>query len=412
MLTGTIPVRGAKNHALKVFPAALLCKDALTVTNVPDIEDIAREVELLEDLGFSVVNTRTREYIIHPPKKIVKKELYSLVAERFRASIAFVGPLLARTGEVAFPFPGGCVLGKRPIDFFLDGWCKMGARVRETKKGLTITAPKEGLQGIDYTFRFVSVGATEGLMMTAILARGRTILRNASIEPEVTALTEFLISCGARIEGAGTSTLSIEGRAGTLLSGGKTEIIPDRIETGSFAILAGLIGRSVTITDCNPAHVSVLIAHLRAAGVSITEKKNSLTISRAKKIMPVDVRTREYPGFATDHQAPFTVFLTQATGVSMVHETVFDGRLFYTNDVNRMGAHIIQCDLHRAIVFGPTLLHGRVMESPDLRAGIAFVIAALIAKGESRIGNLYHIDRGYEALDERLRAIGADIRRV
>jgi UDP-N-acetylglucosamine 1-carboxyvinyltransferase len=409
LLSGSIPVYGAKNHALKIFPASVLCKKPVFLENVPRIEDVLRTSELLESLGFGVERKGRRAYCVTPPSGALSTTLQRDIAECIRASILFVGPLLARMGSAQFPFPGGCVIGRRPVDLFLDGWKAMGATIRETAGMFTVRAG--ALRGVDYTFRVVSHTATESLLMTAVLASGRTTLRNAAMEPEVCALAEFLNSCGARISGAGTPTIVIEGTSGRLLNGGNCTIIPDRLETGSFAILAALCGKRMRITGCVPRHIDTLLAHLRSAGVGIQEGKNWLQISRPAKLVSVPVRTREYPGFATDHQAPFTVLLTQAEGQALVFETVFEGRLSYIEELNRMGACITQCDLHRALVFGPRQLRGRSMESPDLRAGVAFVIAALIARGESRIGNVYQIDRGHELLDERLRALGADITR-
>ncbi|OGZ45029.1 MAG: UDP-N-acetylglucosamine 1-carboxyvinyltransferase [Candidatus Ryanbacteria bacterium RIFCSPHIGHO2_02_FULL_45_13b] len=408
-LSGEISVGGAKNHAIKMLPAALLCKESVLLTHMPVIEDVARLRDLLSSVGYETIDTKPGSVRVIPSVRSLGTDLPRSIAERIRTSILFVGPLLAREGRVCFPHPGGCVIGRRPIDVFLDGWRTMGAVIRENTAGFDIRARE--LRGIDYTFRLVSHTGTEGLMMTAVLAKGRTILRNAALEPEVVALANFLNARGARIQGAGTPLISIEGTGGTLLKGGTCQIMPDRLEAGSFAILAALLGKDVKITHCDPSHMEVLLAHLRSAGADITQGKDWLSVTRAAKIQPVNVRTHEYPGFATDYQAPFTVLLTQAHGQSMVFETIFEGRLSYMEDLNRMGAHITQCDLHRAIVHGPAKLRSRDFESPDLRAGMAFVIAALVARGVSRIGNIYQIDRGYEKLDERLRVLGADIKR-
>lgn len=408
MLEGTIAVRGSKNHATKVFPAALLFKETLTIDNMPVVEDVLRSAELLAHLG-GTMDTHKRQWRItgHAVRHAVLKED---LAERIRTSILFVGPLLARQKTAAFPHPGGCVIGKRPIDLFLDGWKAMGARIKQTPVGYALSASH--LYGIDYTFRVPSHTATEGLMMTAVLARGRTILRNAACEVEIEALADILTKGGARIKGAGTPTITIEGRAGNLLSRARGAIIPDRLEAGNLAILASLLGNPITITQCNPRHLDVLLAHLSHAGASITQGRTWIRVTRAPSLTPMNIKTKEYPGFVTDYQAPFTVLLTQAKGQSLVFETIFDGRLSYIEDLNRMGANIMLCDPHRAIVMGPTPLRGRVMESPDLRAGLAFLFAALIAKGESRIGNIYQIDRGHENIEERLRKLGADIIRI
>jgi len=409
-LKGEIHIRGNKNHALKVFPASLLFSSPVVIKNVPQIEDVFRSYDLLRGLGCDVKEVRGRSITITPPTQIEKRELHYDIAKRIRASILFVGPLLARAKKVRFPYPGGCVIGKRPIDLFLDGWRAMGASVRKFSDGLELTV--RALHGTDYTFRKVSHTGTEGLMLTAVLAQGRTTLRNAALEPEVVALANFLNAGGARIRGAGTPTIVIEGTRGQLLRGAGCTIMPDRGEAGSMLILGSLLGQDMYIKNCVPEHLAILLAHLRFAGVHIEEGKDWLRVRRPKRISPVDVKTREYPGFATDHQAPFTVFLTQARGQSFVFETLFDGRLQYVEDLNRMGANIVPCDQHRVLVSGPTPLRGREMESLDLRAGLAFVIAALVARGTSYIENVYQIDRGYERIDERLRALGAHIKRI
>lgn len=407
-LKGSIATLGSKNHATKVFPAALLFKEAITIDHMPLVEDVARSAELLTHVG-GTVDARARQWKI-AGHSLTHSVLAKDIAERIRTSILFVGPILARKKKVTFPHPGGCVIGKRPIDLFLDGWKAMGAHIKQTREGYTLSAPI--LRGIDYTFRLPSHTATEGLMMTAVLARGRTILRNAACEIEIKALADMLIKGGARIKGAGTPTLIIEGRGGNLLGRTRSTIIPDRLEAGNLAILAALLGDPVTITRCDPHHLEVLLAHLAFVGAFIEKGRSWIRVTRARRLKPINIKTKEYPGFVTDYQAPFTVLLTQAKGQSLVFETIFDGRLAYIEDLNRMGAAITLCDPHRAMVVGPTPLRGRAIESPDLRAGLAFLIAALIAKGTSRVGNVYQIDRGHEKIEERLRALGADIKRV
>ena len=408
-LTGSIEVRGAKNDALKAFAASPLFSGPITIKNVPRIEDIARTCELLRDLGISVRKESGRMFIVDP-HAFRGHMLTSHIAEQLRASIVLAGPLLARQGVAVFPYPGGCVIGKRPIDIFLDGWKAMGVRVREKGSHYELSASR--LHGADITFRTISVTATETLMMTAVLARGTTILRNVAMEPEIPHLASFLNASGAHIEGAGTSTIRIVGRRGKLLEGGGTFVtIHDRIEAGSFAILGALRGNHLKIKNCNPEHVGALLQMLKDAGAKIRVGTDWIEVSRPAHLKAIDIKTREYPGFVTDLQAPAMVLLTQARGTSLVFETIFDGRLNYIHDLNRMGAHIVMCDPHRALASGPTPLHGRELEGPDLRAGLAFIIAAAIAKGESVIGNAYQIDRGYEAIDRRLRSIGVDIRR-
>ena len=407
---GEIKVMGAKNSALKILPATLLFSNMVKIRNIPLIEDVFRMMDLLRDIGSEVNETGERALEINS-RRIIGKSLKKDIAERFRGSIVLAGPLLARVKNIFFPHPGGCVIGKRPIDIFLDGWNKMGAKVYESKVGYKISAPK--LRGIDFTFKNISVTATETLMMTAVLAHGKTVLRNAALEPEIPSLAEFLNVSGAKIKGAGSPTIEIIGTGGKLLKSRKIfEVIPDRIEAGDFLILGAVLGQSIKVKKCKPEHLSAVISVLESCGARIKLGQNWVKISRPKELLTSDMKTREYPGFVTDLQAPFTVLMTQAKGESMIFETVFDGRLGYVEDLNRMGAKITLLDSHRVLVHGPTPLAGRDIESPDLRAGLAFVIAALIAKGESVIKNIYQIDRGYEKIEERLQKLGADIKRV
>ncbi len=409
-LSGTIKVVGAKNSALKALASSILFSTPITIKNVPLIEDVFRLNELLTDLAVVVKKTGERSLRLDS-RNIIGHALRKDIAEKIRASIVLAGPLLARQKKVFFPYPGGCVIGKRPIDVFLAGWKSFGARIREMKSGYAVEAPR--LKGSDFTFRVVSVTGTETLMMTAVLARGKTILRNAACEPEIPALADFLNHSGAEIKGAGTPTIEIIGTSGRLLKAKKPfEVIPDRIEAGGFLVIGALLGKNLKIKNCVPEHLSAFISALKDAGVDLKIESDSIIVSRPKILKSTDIKTREYPGFPTDLQAPFVVLMTQAKGQSMVFETVFDGRLNYIEDLNRMAANIVMCDPHRILVHGATKLRGREIESPDLRAGLAFVIAALVAKGESLISNIYQIDRGYERIDERLKKLGAEIERV
>lgn len=410
VLEGEIPVRGAKNHALKMMAASILCDAPLTLTNVPGIEDVARMNELLEKLGAKV--TQNGRTLTIDTSGIHTGAMDSTIASRLRASVVATGPLLTRFGETSFPHPGGDLIGERPIDFFLEGFEKMGAKVEMQEREYKITAPN-GLAGADIFFRWVSVTATETLMMAAVLAKGTTTLRNVAMEPEVVDLAEFLVSAGAKISGIGTPTLVIEG-VSKLTPQKPHGVVPDRIETGSFLILGALAAKKLRITDCEPEHVRMLIELLSHSGVHIEVEEHAITISNGvgDEHRAMTMKTHEYPGFPTDLQAPMVVYLTQAVGESRVFETVFEGRLNYTQDLVRMGADITLWNPHQASIKGPTPLRGAALESPDIRAGLAFLIAALIADGESTLQNIYHIDRGYEKIEERFCALGADIKRI
>lgn len=405
-MNGEIAVKGAKNAALKAVAAALLSKEKWTIMNFPFIEDTKRILEMIEDLGAKVKRFNNKVEI--QAGEIKKSKLDDELAKKLRASIILAGPVLARKGEVRMHHPGGCVIGKRPIDMFLNGFQKFGAKVKWENDHFRVSVKK--LQGTKIFFPKITVTGTETMMMTAVLADGETILENAAMEPEIPMLAEFLVKCGAKIEGAGTPTIKISGVK--RIRGGKLKLIPDRIEAGTFAILAALSGGKIEIKNCNPNHIRALLVNLEKAGVKIKEDKNELTIWGVKNLKPVNIMTHEYPGFATDLQPPFTLLATQMKGISLVHDSIFDGRLMFTDILNLMGANIVMNDPHRVTVNGPTKLHGRKIASPDLRAGITLVLAGLIAEGKTRIDNIYQIDRGYEKIEERLQKLGADIKRI
>ena len=407
-LSGEIEVKGAKNAALKIIPAALLSSEKITITNLPDIEDISRALELAGDLGASVKRGKNKCEI--EIKKITKNELDPKFANKFRASIMFAGPILARTGEVKFPLPGGCVIGAggRPIDLFLNGFKSLGAEIKKNKNCYLIKAKK--LKGCEYFFPIISVTATEALMMTAVLAEGVTILKNCAMEPEIKALADYLNKQGAKIKGAGTPTIVIRGVK--KINAGQFNIIPDRLVTGSFAIMAAAAKSKITIKKCNPRHIQVLLNIFNKINIPFEYGNDWLKIKPAKNIKPYSIKTHEYPGFPTDLQSLYTVLMTQANGSSLIHETIYGRRLVYTDMLMQMGADIIMCDPHRVVVNGPAQLQGKKLTSPDLRAGIAMIIAGLIAEGKTEINNIYQIDRGYENIDGKLRALGADVKRI
>jgi UDP-N-acetylglucosamine 1-carboxyvinyltransferase len=417
-LAGTVTIHGAKNAVLPAMASALLFNDVVAIDNIPEIEDVKRITELLEGFGAVVTESGERSLSIRS-ESVTKTEFERAIAKRLRASIILVGPLLARFGSASFPFPGGCVLGQRPIDLFLQGFTAMGADVREEKDGeddvFHFSAPNKKLHGADIFMSVVSMTATETLMMAAVLAEGTTTLRNCAMEPEIESVAQFLNECGAKIAGAGTSTITIEGGELLVAEGRTYHTLPDRIETGSFLILGALTAHDLMIEGCIPEHVEALTTLLEQSGVPITRGATSLTISN--NTMPssvwksVNVKTHEYPGFATDLQAPMVVFLTQVSGESTVFETIFEARLNYTEDLVKMGANITMWNPNKVSIKGPAALKDRELEGPDIRAGLAYVIAALVAKGTSTIDNIYYIDRGYERLEQRLRELGANITR-
>lgn len=406
-LSGEIAVAGAKNMALKVLPAALLLNGKSILSNMPQIRDVATMIEIMKGLGANVEQNGSE--VIVDPSSLSSSQISGTLSGQARTSIMIVASLLHRFGKATIGHPGGCVIGRRPIDQFLEGFQALGVTVTDTGEGYYFSA--DNLKGTTYFFPFVSVTATETLMLTAVKIPGTTVLKNAACEPEVKALADYLVSCGAKIEGAGTNTIRIEGVS--KLNAMPCEMIPDRLETGMFAVLAAATRSPLKITRCNPEHIESLLTIFSKIGISYKQGKDWLFLPEQSGIYrsPGKIITHEYPGFATDLQPPLTVLLTQSEGLTLVHETIFEGRLFYVDLLNRMGANIILCDPHRALVQGPTPLRGKKIESPDIRAGIAMVIAGLIANGETTIDNIYQIERGYEKLDERLKALGAIIER-
>jgi len=407
-LSGEINVCGSKNAALKIIPASILSKETITINNLPDIEDISRSLELIEYLGAKV--SRSGSVCKINTENITRVDIPPNIANKIRASIMFVGPLLARFGEVYFPHPGGCVIGAgiRPIDFFIEGFTKMGT-VTEIRGGMYHLTAKN-LGGCEYFFAKPSVTGTESLMMTATLSSGVTTLKNCAMEPEIKALAEYLVQQGAKIKGAGSPTICIKGV--NSIHADNFDIIPDRIETGTFVIMAAATKSNLIIQKCIPEHVESLLSIFQRIGIDFEQGNDFLKIKPTKKFLPYNIMTHEYPGFPTDLQSPFTVLMTQAEGTSLIHETIYDRRLLFTDMLTQMGADITMCDPHRVVVYGPTKLYGRKLTSPDLRAGIAMIIAALVAEGETEIDNIYQIDRGYESIDKRLSFCGAKVRRT
>ncbi len=403
-LSGEIKVKGAKNHALKVLAASILLKGEAEISNMPKINDIEQMQLILKDLGADIQQKQNSRLNISTDR-INKIAIDKKLGSSLRASIILTGPMLARFREVILPHPGGCVIGKRPIDIFIDGFRSFGVEIKEKPNSYHFKAKK--LQGCDYIFYKISVTGTETFMMAATLAKGKTVLKNAAQEPEILALANYLNNCGAKIRGAGTSTVIIEGVKE--LKAKNTVIIPDRIETGTFVVMGLLTNSMIKISNCNPSHLENFLLMIKRAGGKLEIGENFIKTMPNSEFTATDIITHEYPGFSTDLQAPFTLLMTQAKGASLIHEPIFEGRLFFTDKLNQMGANIIMCDPHRVIVNGPTKLFGKNVDSPDLRAGITLLLAGLIAKGKTTIGNVNHIERGYENITERLKKLGAEI---
>ena len=389
--------------------AAILTADTITLHNIPYVRDIITMRRLLEDIGAHVLTPELRTHKISAANIEVMTAPYELV-KTMRASVLALGPLLARFGKARVSLPGGCAIGARPIDLHLAAFTKMGAEVFLEAGDVVARAPEGGLTGGEIEFEKISVTATENVMMAAALARGKTVIHNAAREPEVRDLAELLNKMGGRVRGAGTPKIEIEGVE--RLSGAQHTIIPDRIETGTFIVAGAITKGDLEIRDCNPEHCNRIIGKLRDVGVEIEEiNQSTLRVTAGKTIRAGDLRTEEYPGFATDMQAQYMTLMTQANGRSEITETIFENRFMHASELQRMGARI-QVSHDKAVVEGPTKLIGARVQASDLRASASLVLAGLIAEGETTIDRVYHIDRGYEKIETKLKALGADIERV
>jgi UDP-N-acetylglucosamine 1-carboxyvinyltransferase len=413
-LQGRVQINGAKNALLPALASSLLFAGDMKITNAPITEDTHRMKEVMEPLGVSFDISGEHEITLNSDG-LRSGKLSKEVATKMRASVVLTGPLLARIGRVVFPQPGGCVIGARPIDQFIEGYQRLGARVVYTKDAYVMTAPPGGLRGADIFFKVQTVTGTSALMMTALLAKGVTRLSNCALEPEITSLAEYLVSCGAQIKGIGTTTLTITG--GKLLKAKKPYVtIPDRIETGSFLLLGALTCKNLAIENCRPDHVEILTSYLQEAGVPIEIEKQTLRIVNNTKpnfsFKNFNVRTHEYPGFPTDLQPIVVAFLALVKGESNLFETIYEGRLKYTGDLIQMGASIQITSARELVVTGVKKLQGTTLMAHDIRAGFAVLMAALVASGQSTIHGVYFIDRGYEAIEKRLQALGARIERI
>jgi UDP-N-acetylglucosamine 1-carboxyvinyltransferase len=411
-LNGSVAISGAKNSALPAMAAALLTREPVTLHNIPKVRDLVTMGKLLAFMSASVSITEfpASDYVIQAGTLNDAVAPYELV-KTMRASILTLGPLIARVGVARVSLPGGCAIGTRPIDLHLSALEKMGAEITTSHGYIEAKVPNHGrLKGATITFDKVTVTGTENILMAAALAEGETVLKNAAREPEVTDLVEMLRKMGAQIEGDGCSTLRIRGVE--KLSGTEHRVIPDRIEAGTFLVAGAITGGDLTLTNCAPEHLGSIIAKMEQAGVGIeTVNNTTLRVRGGKKLVASDVTTEEYPGFATDMQAQYMALATQAEGVSVITETIFENRFMHASEMLRMGANI-SVDGRRAVVRGPSPLTGTTVIASDLRASASLVLAALVASGETTIERVYHIDRGYEHIVEKLQGVGAQIERL
>jgi UDP-N-acetylglucosamine 1-carboxyvinyltransferase len=417
-LNGEIPISGAKNAALPLMIASLLTDEPLVLQNVPRLADVKQLERILENHGVDIaVHGRRRgedegvgqRMTFHAADIVDTTAPYELVS-KMRASFWVIGPLLARCHEARVSLPGGCAIGTRPVDLFLYGLKELGAEIDIDEGYVVAKAPKGGLVGTRIVFPKVSVGATHTILMAATLAKGTTIIENAAQEPEITNVAECLVAMGAKISGIGTRTLTIEGVE--KLHGATVDVIPDRIETGTFAMAAAMTGGNVLLKGARPEHLQSALDILARTGVELTVEPQGLRVHRnGNGIQPVDVETDPFPGFPTDLQAQFMALMTMASGTSQIRETIFENRYMHVAELARFGADI-SVDGQIATVHGKPQLKGAQVMATDLRASVSLVIAGLAAKGETVVNRIYHLDRGFERLEDKLSRCGAEIERV
>ncbi len=408
-LEGTIRVSGAKNAALPAMAAALLTDEPVILENIPQVRDIVTERNLLAAMGAEVElgYGRAQHRTTISCRNLANEEAAYDLVKTMRASTLVLGPLVARTGHARVSLPGGCAIGARPIDLHIKGLEQLGARI--TQEHGYIEARADRLKGGRIVFEKITVTGTEDLLMAATLAEGETVLENCACEPEVVDLAALLTKMGSRIDGAGTRTIRVRGV--NKLSGARHRIIPDRIEAGTFVIAAALTGGDVTVSGCEPHHLDELLSKLGECGVHFTITADTVRVVSGGPLKSADIATEEYPGFPTDMQAQFMALATQAEGASLITENIFENRFMHAQELVRMGANI-RIDGRRAVVRGKTPLSGAAVLASDLRASASLVLAALVADGETIIDRVYHLDRGYERIEEKLRSVGAQIRRI
>ena len=408
-LVGTISVSGAKNSALPCMAAAILTDEEIVLENIPQVRDIQTEKRLLASMGAQVDLGSADEHCLSISCRSLSDPVakYEIV-KTMRASSLVLGPLIARAGMARVAMPGGCAIGGRPIDLHIKGLEQMGATIVQEHGYLEARA--ERLRGAHLVFDKITVTGTEDLLMAAVLAEGETVMENCAREPEVTDLAALLSAMGAKIEGAGTSTIRVHGVA--RLHGAKFRIIPDRIEAGTLLVAGAITAGDLTVVDCNPDHLRAVIAKLEEAGVTIDIlRPDAVRVRSNGRLTAVDISTEEYPGFPTDMQAQYMALATQADGVCTVKENIFENRFMHVHELVRMGANI-KVDGRTATVRGPARLSAAAVMCSDLRASASLVLAALVADGESILDRVYHMDRGYERIEEKLKGVGAQIQRM
>ncbi|MGZ8286389.1 MAG: UDP-N-acetylglucosamine 1-carboxyvinyltransferase [Allosphingosinicella sp.] len=412
-LEGRIPISGAKNAALTLLPCALLTDEPLTLRNLPRLADVDSFGHLLNQLGVSTTVEGARPDEYGRVMTLRASNLASTVApydivRKMRASILVLGPLVARAGEATVSLPGGCAIGMRPVDLHLKALEALGAEIEVAAGYVRAKAPKGGLQGGTITFPFVSVGATENALMAAVLAKGETVIENAAREPEITDLAKCLIAMGADIEGLRTDTLTIRGK--DRLHGATYAVMADRIEAGSYACAAGITGGSLELVGARKETMPSILSGLSDAGLIVEDTADGIRVTSDGGLKPLSLSTAPYPAFPTDMQAQFMAMLTLAEGTSLLTETIFENRYMHVPELNRMGAEI-EVRGRSAVVRGVDGLVGAEVMATDLRASMSLVLAGLAAKGETQVHRVYHLDRGYERLEEKLQAVGADVER-
>ncbi len=402
-LTGTVRIGGAKNASVAIIPAAILCDEQATICNIPEISDIDSLTDILKILKVDV--KRATESMVIDPTKMINATISREAAKKLRASYYFMGALLGKFKKVEMYFPGGCTIGKRPINLHLEGFKKLGATIIEEDDKYIIEAKE--LKGAKIYFDTPSVGATINIMLAATKAKGTTIITNAAREPEIVNVATFLNNMGAEITGAGTSVIKIVGVE--YLKSGFVEIIPDRIEAGTYAIIGALVGKNYKVDNIIPSHIESLIGKLKEIGVNMEVGEDNILFIEPNELKSTKIKTQVYPGFPTDLQQPFTTLLATCNGTSRVEETIYENRFMHIKYLNKMGANI-DVNKKTAIIKGKTALKGRKVKATDLRAGASLIIAGLIAKGKTTVEDAEHILRGYDDIVDKLTALGAKIK--